>query len=98
MVASSEWFEYHLTTSVGWVVGSEKLDCVGERKKAIPPDRVLTLRLTEEISFSPPVDRSILVEWSCGDQNTIAALEATHGRVPECWKEYAVLRKIRQDV
>lgn len=93
MVASSEWFEYHLTSSEGWVKGAEKLDTGGIREKEIPSDRVLTLRLTEEISFSPPVDREITVAWSCKDNEKIAGLEAEHGRVPEVWKEYASLRK-----
>ncbi len=92
MVASSEWFEYHLTPSEGWVSGSEQLDCVGVREKAIPTDRVLTLRLTEEISFSPPVDRRIIVEWSCNDAEKIAELEKIHGRVPDAWGKYAALR------
>ena len=92
MVASSEWYEYHLTPSNGWVAGSEQLDCVGVREKAIPSDRALTLRLTEEISFSPPVDRRIIVAWTSEDRDRIAELEAVHGRVPESWKEYAALR------
>lgn len=92
MAASSEWFEYHLTLSKGWVSGSEKLDCVGVREKAIPLDRVLTLRLTEEISFSPPVDRRITVAWISEGKDRVAELEAVHGRVPESWKEYAALR------
>lgn len=92
MVASREWFEYHLTPSEGWVAGSEKLDTGGVREKATPPERVLTLRLTEEISWSPPIDRRITVEWSCGDKNRIAELKTVHGDVPESWKQYAALR------
>lgn len=92
MVASSEWFEYHLTSSVGWVSGSEQLDCIGVREKATPTDRVLTLRLREEISFSPPIDRRITVVWACGEKEKVAELEAVHGRVPMAWKDYAALR------
>jgi hypothetical protein len=94
MVASSEWFEYHLTPSEGWVSGSEKLDFGGVKEKATPADRVLTLRLTEEISWSPPAYQYVDVIWTCGDRDRIAELEAVHGRVPEVWKEYAALRKI----
>lgn len=49
MVASEEWWEYHLTPE-GWVDGDCKLDFGETQQRSVPKDRLLTVRKTEVIS------------------------------------------------
>jgi hypothetical protein len=81
MAASNEWFEYHLTPR-GWEMGSNKTDFAWEQKEP-PPDRVLTIRVSESMSSSfSKLDRGHEELWRSPDGESVAALVKQFGASP----------------
>jgi hypothetical protein len=81
MAASNEWFEYHLTPR-GWELGSNKTDFASEDKDP-PPDRVLTVRLSEYLSSSfSKMDRGHEELWRSPDSERVATLMEQFGSSP----------------
>ncbi|MFC1613924.1 hypothetical protein ACFL5K_01355 [Gemmatimonadota bacterium] len=88
MVLSREWWDYHLTKSNGWVKGSYKLDFGGKKERAIPEDRALTIRYTEEIPYVYQKCKcTTTVVWSSKDKNEIQELKEKYGNLPSGVKD-----------
>jgi hypothetical protein len=82
MAASNEWWEYHLTPR-GWEDGSSKLDSGGGERKDPPPDRVLTIRVSEYMSSTfSPLERGESEEWRSSDSALVASLIEQYGARP----------------
>jgi hypothetical protein len=81
MAASNEWFEYHLTPR-GWEMGSNKTDFAREEKDP-PPDRVLTVRVSEFMSSSfSTLERGQQELWRSPNSERVAALVKQFGASP----------------
>jgi len=73
--------EYHLTPR-GWEEGSSKTD-FGSDEKAVPHDRVLTVREMETLSSSfSKMDRGRSVVWKSEEADKIKALTEQFGEWP----------------
>jgi len=77
---SKEYFDYHLTPN-GWVEGTEKLD-FSTTERSIPEDRVLTLRIIEEIPHPNEGFRYEQVVWKSDDINLLNKLKKKFGARP----------------